>query len=34
MEDIKNLYLLPELQIDYVQHWIKELKLNTFNLLP
>jgi len=34
MEDIKNLSLLPELQMDYINYWIKKLKINTFNLLP
>jgi hypothetical protein len=33
MEDIKNLALLPGLQFDYINRWITELKLNTFNLL-
>lgn len=34
MEDIKNLSLLPTLQMDYINHWIAKLKINTFNLLP
>ncbi|MGZ3874272.1 MAG: hypothetical protein ACXVJD_15215 [Mucilaginibacter sp.] len=33
MDDIRNIWLLPELQHDYINYWIKELKLNTFNLL-
>ncbi len=33
MEDIKNLSLIPELQLDYVHYWVNELNLNTFNLL-
>jgi hypothetical protein len=34
MEDIKNLSLLPGLQMDYMHQWITKLNLNTFNLLP
>ncbi|MCR8558005.1 hypothetical protein KXD93_10145 [Mucilaginibacter sp. BJC16-A38] len=33
MEDIKNLAVVPGLQLDYVSNWIKKLNLNTFNLL-
>jgi Nucleotidyltransferase of unknown function (DUF6036) len=33
MEDIKALSILEELDWDYIDHWIKELNLKTFNLL-
>jgi len=33
MEDIKNLSLIPNLQWDYINFWIKKLNLNTFDLL-
>lgn len=33
MEDIRMLKLIDGLQVDYVDHWIKKLNLNTFNLL-
>ena len=33
MEDVKNLASLPDLELDYINHWIKQLKLNTFNLV-
>ena len=33
MEDIKTLMMVENLDLNYVQFWIKELKLNTFNLL-
>jgi hypothetical protein len=33
MEDIKNLALLPDMQRDYVDQWIKKLNLNTFELM-
>jgi hypothetical protein len=29
MEDIKNLSLLPGLDMDYVHHWITKLNLHT-----
>lgn len=31
-EDIKNLVQLKNLDLNYIHFWIKELKLNTFNL--
>jgi hypothetical protein len=34
MEDIKSLSLLEELDWEYINHWLKQLKLKTFNLLP
>ena len=33
MEDIKNLCQLDTLDWEYMQEWVKKLKLNTFNLL-
>lgn len=33
LEDIKNLAALPGLQKDYVDHWVKQLNLDTFGLL-
>ena len=33
MEDIKALYLLPDLDRVYIYEWINTLKLNTFKLL-
>jgi hypothetical protein len=33
MEDIKNLSLLKDLEQDYINYWVKKLKLNTFDLL-
>ena len=33
MEDIKNLSLIPDLQWDYIDFWIKKLNLNKFDLL-
>lgn len=33
LEDIKNLVLMPGLQLDYIMHWIETLNLNTFDLL-
>ncbi len=33
MEDIKNLASLPNLQRDYISHWINKLNLNTFELI-
>ena len=33
MEDIKSLAALPDLQKDYIDHWLKKLNLNTFDLL-
>lgn len=32
-EDIKSLAALPQIDWDYIRHWINTLKLNTFNLL-
>ena len=31
MEDIKNLLTLENIDRNYIRHWIKELKLNTFD---
>ena len=33
MEDIKSLALLDELDWEYINYWLKQLKLKTFNLL-
>jgi len=33
VEDIKILAALPQIDWDYIRHWINTLKLNTFNLL-
>ncbi|WP_309335839.1 hypothetical protein [Mucilaginibacter sp.] len=33
MEDIKNLVSLPNLEHEYIDHWIKKLNLNTFDLI-
>jgi hypothetical protein len=33
MEDIKALHKMEELDRDYIHYWIKELNLNTFDLL-
>ena len=33
MEDIKSLAALPDLQWDYIDHWVKKLNLDTFHLL-
>jgi hypothetical protein len=33
IEDIKNLLQVENIELDYIQYWCKELKLNTFNLL-
>lgn len=32
-EDIKNLTKLKSLDLNYIQSWIKKLKLNTYNLI-
>lgn len=32
LEDIKTLAALPQIDWDYIRHWINTLKLNTFNL--
>lgn len=34
MDDIEKLFQNKELDRNYINHWIKQLKLNTFNLLP
>jgi len=34
MDDIKKLFQNKELDLNYINHWINQLKLNTFNLLP
>jgi len=33
LDDIQNLLLNPEKDMKYIQHWVKQLKLNTFNLI-
>ena len=33
MEDIKTLLQVKNLDLNYMHHWIKELNLNTFNLI-
>lgn len=31
--DIKNLLLLPDIEMDYINHWCGQLNLNSYNLL-
>jgi hypothetical protein len=33
IEDIKNLMKIENLDFNYIDYWIKELGLNTFNLI-
>lgn len=33
IEDIKTLSALETLDWDYIRHWVKEMKLNTFELI-
>jgi len=33
MQDIKNLSSLANLEWNYINHWIKKLNLNTFDLI-
>ena len=33
LDDIQNLLLNPEKDLKYIQHWAKQLELNTFNLI-
>jgi hypothetical protein len=34
MDDIRNLLMSPDLDLEYLKPWCKNLKLNTFDLLP
>lgn len=33
MDDIRNLLLVPDIDISYIKYWCKKLKLKTFNLI-
>jgi len=33
IEDIENMLAIPSLDMDYIRHWCKELKLTTYNLI-